>query len=329
MQLGKYVFIDETYYLKHSAQFYWAMANQEYESTDLVVHPGVIPHWLGAAAFWHVFPEYAGVQPESQIADLTFRNLLEDFDLDLLTMLVWSRRMVVIFNSTMLVLAYLLARRLFPPWLAVLGTLLAGFDPFFFDHSRFLHVDGMMAVLMFVSLLAFLAYLKEGKTGWLLLSAVTAGMGVLTKVPVLALLGFVGLFGLIEWFWPRYQRFNPSRSWKGILRLAGVVLIWLLVVLVVIFALWPAMWQDPLSKLGHIAGFVLDQGGAEIISPMFFNGDLNPTGVFGWDFWYYYPLSYLWRASPVTLAGLVLLVIAFFTRKRFDLERSPGGRSGC
>ena len=118
LQLGKYVFIDETYYLKHSAQFYWAMANQEYESTDLVVHPGVIPHWLGAAAFWHVFPEYAGVQPESQIADLTFRNLLEDFDLDLLTMLVWSRRMVVIFNSTMLVLAYLLARRLFPPgWL--------------------------------------------------------------------------------------------------------------------------------------------------------------------------------------------------------------------
>jgi len=57
LQLGRYVFIDETFYLKHSAQFYWAMVNQDYENTDLVVHPGVIPHWLGAAAFKHIFPE--------------------------------------------------------------------------------------------------------------------------------------------------------------------------------------------------------------------------------------------------------------------------------
>jgi len=315
-QLGKYIFIDETYYLKHGAQFYWAIANQEFDKTDLVVHPGVTTNWLGASAFRLFFPEYAEKQKSSAIADLQFRRILEKNDLSMIYMLIWARAGVAGFNAVMLVLAFLLARRLFNPWLAALGVLLAGFDPFYFDYSRFLHVDGILSTLMLVSSLAFLVYLKEHRWGWLLLSGVLAGLSVLTKVPGILMLGMVGLFGLIDWARRENNAFGAPRSWRGLASLAGKVGIWLAVLLLVVFLVWPAMWVDPIGRLARISAFVLDQGSAEVISPMFFNGEQNPTGVFGWEYAYYYPLSYLWRASPVTLAGLALLAGAYFFRKK-------------
>jgi hypothetical protein len=315
-QLGRYVFIDETYYLKQGAQFYWAIANQEYDQTDLVVHPGVTTNWLGATAFWLFFPEYAEDQDESFIPDLRFRTMLEKNGLSLIYMLIWARRIVVVFNTFLLILAYLLMRQLFPVWLSVLGVMLAGFDPFYFDYSRFLHVDGMLATIMFVALLAFIVYLRKQRWFWLVLSGGLAGLSVLTKVPGMVLLGGIGLFALIDWFYQRDNAFGKQRSFKGLLNLLFMVLVWILVAVAVIVLFWPAMWSDPMETLRSIAEFVIGQGSADIISPMYFNRQQNPTGVFDVSYFYYYPLSYLWRASPVTLAGMALLMLYFLLRKR-------------
>ncbi|MBN2043893.1 MAG: glycosyltransferase family 39 protein [Anaerolineales bacterium] len=317
--LGQYTFIDEAYYLKHGARFYWAVANQEYEGTDLVVHPGVTTNWLGAAAFFKVYPEFAEEYGELEIPDLILRRMLKGQDLSLNYVLIFARRNVVLFNAIFLLVAYLLARRLFPIWLALPGMILAGFSPFYFEHSRFLFVDGILSTLMLASLLAMLVYLKENRIGWLLFSAVLGGLSVLTKVPGLMLVGFLGLFGLIEWLGSRSEIFWPPRSWGGMGKLVGAVLLWLLVALAVIALFWPAMWQAPWEKLGRIASFVLDQGGADLISPMFFNGEINPSGVFGWEYASYYLITYLWRGSPVTQAGLLLLIAAYVLRKRVQL----------
>ncbi len=316
-RLGQYVFVDETFYLKHSAQFYWAIANQEFDQTDLVIHPGVTTHWLGAAAFRQVFPEFARIRDEIGISDLKFRRILEANGLSLLTMLVWSRRMVVLFNSFVLLLAYLLMRRLFPAWLSALAILLVGLDPFLFELSRFLHVDGMLAILMFASLLAFMVYLKEHRWFWLVFSGGLAGLSILTKVTGIVLIAGVGLFALMDWFGKRENVFGRQRSWRGLLNLILILVAWLLIALAVVFLVWPAMWTDPLASLSRIFEFVIDQGNAEVISPNFFNGRQNSTGVFDLNYAYYYPLSYLWRASPVTLVGIGLLAVYYFFRNKW------------
>ena len=316
-QLGKYVFIDESFYLKNSARFYWAIANQEYDQTDLVVHPGVTTHWLGAAAFWQFFPEYSELQDESSIADYQFRRLLEKNGLSLIYMLIWARGAVVVFNSLILVLAYLLLRRLYPAWLSVLSIFLVGFDPFFFDYSRFLHVDGMLAVLMFASLLAFVVYLKEHRWLWLVVSGIFAGLSALTKVTGLVLVGGVGIFALIDWIWKWDNAFGERRSWKSLLNLILKILLWVLVLLAVFVLFWPAMWSNPLESLSGIAEFTIDQGSANVISPQYFNGQRNPTGVFGSQYATYYLVTYLWRASPVTLVGIILLAAHFLLRNKW------------
>ncbi len=41
-------------------------------------------------------------------------------------------------------------------------------------------------------------------------------------------------------------------------------------------------------------------------SAIFFNGQIIPDGNLGLPYFYFYPLTYLWRATPVVLAGLAL-----------------------
>ncbi len=94
-------------------------------------------------------------------------------------------------------------------------------------------------------------------------------------------------------------------------------LIWGGVALVVYFALWPALWVDPawtLSRVFSISGAYATEGHD---SSVFFNGQIY-NGDPG--FWFY-PINYLWRTTPVVMVGLVLLVGTFIwggalTRRR-------------
>jgi 4-amino-4-deoxy-L-arabinose transferase-like glycosyltransferase len=47
---------------------------------------------------------------------------------------------------------------------------------------------------------------------------------------------------------------------------------------------------------------------------MFFNGNLIPEGEFGPEYSYYYPLSFLWRTTPIVLLGLFLGVCSIFLK---------------
>lgn len=320
--LNSYTFVDETFYLKHAAQFYWAVANRQYADTYLIVHPGVTTLWLGASAFRAVSPEYKEWDTVN-IADLQFRQFLENNGHTLLDMQVYTRLAVVLFNALCLIVIFLLCWRLFGKWPAAGAILLVGFDPYYFDFSRFLHVDGILSTLMLLALLAFIVYLKEGRRWWLALSAIAVGLSALTKVIGLIVLGVIGLIALLEWWRPVHGRFTPKRSWGGFGKLAGAMALLVLVAALTIFALWPALWAAPIESLRNIFTFTLERSSAEALSPMFFNGEINPTGVFGLKYFYFYPLTYLWHSSPITLVGLVLLLLIFVARPRLVFQKMP------
>jgi len=88
--------------------------------------------------------------------------------------------------------------------------------------------------------------------------------------------------------------------------------------------LWPAMWVNPLGVLLEIfasAGGYAAEGHS---SPVFFNGQVFPDGISGPRFFYFYPLTYLWRTTPVTLLGLLAAAWAFFSKQ--ELFSRPGVR---
>jgi hypothetical protein len=102
-----------------------------------------------------------------------------------------------------------------------------------------------------------------------------------------------------------------------------MLLPWMGIAALAFAALWPAMWVAPLHALQQM--FSMAQGFAEggHGSALFFNGQVIPDGSLGLEFYYFYPLTYLWRTTPVVLIGLVLAAWGFISRREpFDQPKT-------
>ena len=82
--------------------------------------------------------------------------------------------------------------------------------------------------------------------------------------------------------------------------------LWALLGAVVYVALWPAMWVDPLGTLQKIAAVSGEYAVEGHSNPLFFLGDI----INGDPGLRYYPLTWLWRSTPIVLVGLLLSLLA-------------------
>ncbi|MCB0189657.1 MAG: hypothetical protein KDE31_35545, partial [Caldilineaceae bacterium] len=131
-------------------------------------------------------------------------------------------------------------------------------------------------------------------------------MAILTRSPGIFLLPFAALVLLLQWlrlFWPRNETPNTATEiWSTTTFLLTSFVLWLLVVAVVFVLLWPAMWVAPLDTLRAVFRAAGDYAEAGHDDPIFFNGAIY-NGDPGISF---YPLTLLWRTTPVVWLGLVL-----------------------
>lgn len=311
--LASYGTADEPNYLKYSASFYYLIHEGRYDETDLIVHPGVTDLWSGALAFWLYDPEYAtNPKTEFPIPDMRFKGIVEESGTDKAGMLALGRRFVVAFQAAMLVAAFYFGWQAFGFFPSLLAVLFVNFDPFYFANSRILQPDGFLAASMLLGLTALLAYIRKHSLWALLISAVATGLAILSKVPGVFLLPMAGLLLAVDWWWgPGEHR----RRGRGFARMIGVYLLWLAVVVLTIFALWPVMWVEPIEAIKGLLAFT-QSASAEVNSPMFFNGQIVPEGEFGPEYWYYYPLSFLWRTTPVILLGFAAGLIGLWLGRK-------------
>jgi len=94
---------------------------------------------------------------------------------------------------------------------------------------------------------------------------------------------------------------------------AAPLILWGSVGLSVFVLLWPAMWVDPVYTLRRMLGGMVLYAGQGHDSQLYFNG-LVYEGDPGAHF---YPITYLWRTTPVILLGLVMAAFALaFPRLR-------------
>lgn len=322
-QLDHFVTIDEGKWLVRSANYYQALTYGNLIDTFQHGHPGVMIMYAGLAGYLWQFPEYVSHVSTQYQWDEEFMFMISNLGHQPIDMLAAGRTFIVLFNVIALTMSFLYARRLVGLWPALVAFLLIAFDPFHIALSRFLHPDSLLSTFMLLATLAFMAYLFAGRRMWDLVAAgICTAIAVLTKTPAIFLIPLVGLLTLIElaahvtsqrgWRWQEF--FSGAALW----RIFRTWLIWGSVTVVVYLALWPAMWVAPIWTLTQVLDISGDYATQGHSSPVFFNGQIY-NGDPG--FWFY-PINYLWRTTPLVMIGLVLLVAAFFWRGSLVRQRS-------
>jgi hypothetical protein len=320
LELGQFVTADEPLWLARSANFTIALLRGDFINTYQKEHPGVTILWAGAGGLLWQYPEIRRLAEKQSALDQRLTEYLRLRERSPLPILVAGRLFVALAVVIALSLAYLYAVRLLGLLPALLGFLLIAFDPFSIAHTRLLHLDGLVAALMLLSLLAIIACLYAWvRWGDLVVSAIAAGLSWLTKSPGLFLAPFVAALG-VHALWS--LRKSGQADWRaGFRRIIVPLTVWMIIALIVYTLLWPAMWVDPLGTIGHVISGATGYAVEGHDRAVFFDGAIFENGSI--PDWRFYPTAFLWRATPVLLIGLVLALSAFLFRKRlaFPHER--------
>ena len=323
--LDRFIATDEVVWLWRSANFYYSLGQRDFAATSFNRSPGVVTMWVETAAFLLDFPEYRGfgqgwLNKYALFEALTHAKGIQPHDL-----LVTSRQLMVLLNTALLAIGFLYARRLFGDWPALVGFLLIAFDPFHSAITRLAHLDGPMGSFSLLSLLAFLSYLHAGRrTRDLLISAAAAGLAILAKIPGFILIPTVGLIALWD-FWQGRREAQALTGAKASAWLKGLIkpmAIWGLVVLATIFVFFPAMWVKPVETIRMLAlsplltaERVVDKtptaGSEQAEEQVEISAKISNQPI---DYLLRYPKRYLWRITPLILAGLLLAVAAYLSK---------------
>lgn len=308
LALDHFVTLDERKWLARSGNFYHALTHGDWAHTFQREHPGVTIMWAGTAGFLWRYPTYAREAPgQFGWSGEEIEPFLRTHGHEPLELLTAGRVLVVLGITAVLAAALLAAVRLMGGLPALIGFLLIALDPFHVALSRLLHLDGLMSSLMLLSLLAFLNYLYCGRRRFdLVVSAIAAGLGWLTKSPAFFLAPFAGLLMLVELWRGRHRL-----SIEGVRRATWPLVAWAGVGLAAFVLLWPAMWVDPVGSLVRIFRQATTYATEGHLSPVYFNGEV----VAGDPGLRFYPVTYLWRTTPVVLVGLGLATVALALRR--------------
>jgi len=315
LSLDHFATPDEAAWVGRSASFYYALTQRDFTNTFQHSHPGVMVTWAGTAAYrlrylplaWEadgwIHGNWKKVEP-----------FLESQGVSPLEILKTARIIMVLGTTLVIGLAFVAAVRLVGMWPAFIGFLFIAFDPFHAGLTRILHHDGLESSLMILSLLSFLVYVYRRRCFVdLVISGLSAGFSWLTKSPALYLIAFFSLIVLMEIIrrWVQKRNIKAKEVWNLVWPLLLVAGIGVLVFIV----FWPAMWVDPLGTINKVFGQALFYASEGHVSEIFFNGRII-KGDPGWNF---YPLTFLWRTTPIVLAGLIFTVVGVIQRKKpFD-----------
>lgn len=301
---------DEAAWVSRSGRFYHAIVQGDFAKTFQHGHPGVTVMWAGTAAYFLRYRAFAWEADKTVLGlDKNVEEFLRAHGKHPLDMLEAGRIFMAMGNTAVLILTFLMVARLVGWWPGLIGLSLVHFDPFYLGLTRLLHLDGLMSSTMVLSFAAFSVYLHRGRQ-WrdLVISAAAAGLSWLTKSPAFFLLPFIVWLLWLEWMRAfRAQGRPPVAETR---RSVGILGLWVLLSGLVFVLLFPAMWVSPLSTLAGILRQSFSSAAEGHGSEIFFNGQI----VLGDPGWLFYPLTYLWRTTPLVLGGLLLGMLGMVFR---------------
>ncbi|QYK51794.1 MAG: glycosyltransferase family 39 protein [Anaerolineales bacterium] len=313
--LGRFVTIDEVYWLTKSAQLAVAVAERDWDATDLSSHPGMTTAWAGALALELRTPEL-NTEPPEHVSDFHLRHYFRQQGYNPAEILSTARLVMVALSAVVFAGIVVYAYRLWGAMPAALVGGLLAFDPYLIAHQRLLHQDGLMALLCVLSLLAFAAYLRERSWAHLLVSGAAAGLAWATKSPMLLLGPWVAVMAAVA--------VRGQMKSQAALRMLGSLAAWGLVGGLVFTLLWPKMWVAPVEAITQVLSYAGESAGGVHSGTIFFAGQLYEDGKLGAASAIFYPVSFVWRATPVVLLGLAAAGWVGLRRKAFERSRLDG-----
>jgi len=316
LALNAFVSPDERRWLERSVKFFTALLYQDWAGTLRKGHPGVTTMWTAVAGLTgkYLFGAWSEGVSVSRASLLEF---LQGVPLDMVSLdyLAAIRFPTVLLTSAFVVALYFLVSKLLGRKVALLSAVLVALDPFYLAHSRLLHHDALVTTFMTLSLLSFLVYLQQLRSpAYLVVSGLSAGLAFLSKATSLFLVPFMGLLA-----WMAYVEqgaVSPQSRWQEGRRWLGRFLAWGLIAGLTFAALWPAVWVEPAKALGEVWEKSTSAAATEVhIQGDFFLGrpTLDARILF-------YPVTFLFRATPLSLAGTAMAV--YFLLRRFTLRAS-------
>lgn len=294
--------MDEPFWLRQGANFYYALGQRAFANTIYEYHPAVTTMWVITLGMLVYFPEYRALG-QGYLKPGKFDLFLPEHGKDPLQLLVASRAIQVGVVLSLLVVTYLLLRRLFDARSAFLATGFISLSPFFLGHSRLLNHEAMLGLFILISVLSMLLYLShERKLALLLVSSTAGALAQLTKssgilvFPVILLMFLISVLGT--------QR--VKLGWNA-LAAAKSLGVWLVALAAAYVLFWPGMWVAPGRMLTDVYGnaFTYAFQGARLsvvghVEPGSFGLGTLAAGL------QFYLSDMVWRTTPLTWLGLLL-----------------------
>lgn len=300
--LGRFTSVDEPFWLRQGANFYYALGQRDFVNTIYEYHPAVTTMWIVAAAMFAYFPQYRSLG-EGYLKPGKFDLFLPAHARDPLQLLVDGRTIQVVAVVALFVVVYLLLARLFDARKAFLSTGLISLAPFLMGHSRLLNHEALLALFTLVSILSLLLFLNQKRSLVLLLASSAAGaLAQLSKSSGILLFPLIFLI-LAQ----RAASAARDSRRAGLLDAVRAGALWLVGVAAFYVLFWPGMWVAPGKMLYEVYGNALAytfQGSRLSVLP-----GLDAAG-FGLDTLAsglrFYLSDLAWRTTPVTWLGVLL-----------------------
>jgi hypothetical protein len=284
--------------------------------------------WINTAAFLLEAPEYRGFGQGYFKHYIDFDRFVLSKNIDPHQILITARKLMLIENLVLFLVSFGLSIRLVGLLPSAAGFLLLALDPFHIALTRVSHMDGQLASLMMVSLLAFLVYLRQGQQKVpLIMSAITACLACLTKLPGYFLIPFFGMITMAAVI----QKKKSARELPGVFntcvkRLLKHALLFIAIIPLVYTALWPAMWVTPgktiIDQVAEPFIFLVEDEDGNEDTQSVGSTPVNFDTVHFFRKLKYYPEGILWQTTPVVVFGWLAAVITWNWRKGFFSEIS-------
>jgi len=297
--LDVFITVDEPTWRTRSINFQQALADHSWEKTYQSEHPGVVTMWSGvlasrlaeAAGASDLTPDLIRRWPRAEISPA--RGPFYPVTL-------WARRIIAFTTWVGIVIASLLLRRAFDRHSALIATTFIALDPFCLFHSRLHHLDGLLTTFVMLSVVSLLVYTRgRRRPGYLVLSAVTAGLAIANKSPGLFLVPWTGVVLLLgAW------RNGGVQQRRNIVRATGPLLLWGGVAAITIVVIWPALWVEPVDTIHKVLSGALGQGLNPHENSNFFWGQVRPDPGPA-----FYPVAWAFRTTPLVIFGLASLAV--------------------
>ncbi len=260
-------------------------------------HPGVTLMWLGSAGI-KVYNLYydtvIGGEPASDDLNTVFGlNAAQKY-------------FVVLAISFALACSFYVLRRLFGLKFALVSVLFLLLEPFYSALAREYHLEGLMSTFMLSSvLLAFYWFKEKSASKWVFgFSALFATLAILTKVTALFVVPFILIAYVIFTY---FEEKNFSATFLTVWKKS---LLWLALVAVFVFMLWPALWVRPLDVYEAVYNGIFDIGIEGGHAQFYFGKYVEDPGLS------FYFVALLLRSSVFLLPGVVGYFL--WARKKAD-----------